>query len=177
MPRNISGTYSLPAAYNPVVVDELITATWANTTLQDIASALTNSLDRLGNGGMLAAFRVADGTVSAPGLAFTNEQSTGLYRPSAAVVGFSILGINTVLFEQDAVTFSTTPRYALAPVEQEDLANKEYVDVTAFNTALPGAGSAPGGSMIWKNPTTSVVEWTIAPDEQYCLSILSFLEQ
>lgn len=43
MSRNGSGTYSLPSG-NPVVTATTITSTWANTTLSDIATALTGSL-------------------------------------------------------------------------------------------------------------------------------------
>jgi hypothetical protein len=43
MSRNGSGTYSLPAG-NPVVTGTTISSTWANTTLADIATALTNSV-------------------------------------------------------------------------------------------------------------------------------------
>ena len=43
MSRNGSGTYSLPAG-NPVVTATTITSTWANTTLSDIANALTGSV-------------------------------------------------------------------------------------------------------------------------------------
>ena len=43
MSRNGSGTYNLPAG-NPVVTGTTITSTWANTTLTDIASALTGSV-------------------------------------------------------------------------------------------------------------------------------------
>ena len=43
MSRNGSGTYSLPAG-NPVVTGTTISSTWANTTLNDIANALTGSL-------------------------------------------------------------------------------------------------------------------------------------
>jgi hypothetical protein len=43
MSRNGSGTYSLPAG-NPVVTQTTISSTWANTTLGDIATALTGSL-------------------------------------------------------------------------------------------------------------------------------------
>jgi len=43
MSRNGSGTYSLPAG-NPVVTGTTIASTWANNTLADIASALTDSL-------------------------------------------------------------------------------------------------------------------------------------
>ena len=44
MSRNGSGTYNLPAGVNPVVTGTTISTTWANTTLNDIASALTGSL-------------------------------------------------------------------------------------------------------------------------------------
>jgi microcystin-dependent protein len=43
MSRNGSGTYSLPAG-NPVTPNTTITSTWANTTLSDIATALTGSI-------------------------------------------------------------------------------------------------------------------------------------
>ena len=43
MSRNGSGTYNLPAG-NPVVTGTTITSTWANTTLSDIANALTGSV-------------------------------------------------------------------------------------------------------------------------------------
>jgi len=43
MSRNGTGTYSLPAG-NPVVTGTSISSTWANTTLTDIANALTQSV-------------------------------------------------------------------------------------------------------------------------------------
>ena len=43
MSRNGSGTYNLPSG-NPVVTATTINSTWANTTLSDIATALTGSL-------------------------------------------------------------------------------------------------------------------------------------
>jgi hypothetical protein len=43
MSRNGSGVYSLPAG-NPVVTGTTIASTWANNTMSDIASALTDSV-------------------------------------------------------------------------------------------------------------------------------------
>ena len=43
MSRNGTGTYNLPAG-NPVVTGTTISSTWANNTLTDIATALTNSV-------------------------------------------------------------------------------------------------------------------------------------
>ena len=43
MSRNGSGTYSLPAG-NPVVTGTTIASNWANTTLSDMATALSGSI-------------------------------------------------------------------------------------------------------------------------------------
>lgn len=79
MPRNGSGSYSLPTG-NPVVSGTVIESTWANNTLNDIATELTNSLSRTGAGGMTAAFRAADGSSSVPGISWSNETTSGFYR-------------------------------------------------------------------------------------------------
>ena len=39
----VAGVYSLPLTYNPVVNDTTILADWANSTLNDIASALSTA--------------------------------------------------------------------------------------------------------------------------------------
>ena len=43
MARNGSGTYSLPAG-NPVITGTTISSTWANNTMNDIATAITGSI-------------------------------------------------------------------------------------------------------------------------------------
>jgi len=60
MPRSVSGVYTLPNA--PVVTNTTIASTDENTTRSDMASELTNSLDRSGRGGMLAPLQLVDGT-------------------------------------------------------------------------------------------------------------------
>lgn len=45
MPRDINDVYTLPAG-NPVISDTIISTDWANSTLEDIAQALTDSLDK-----------------------------------------------------------------------------------------------------------------------------------
>lgn len=91
MARNSSGTYSLPAG-NPVVSGTTIQSSWANTTLSDIATALTNSLDRTGKGAMQAPLLITDGAVGASGVAFNNEPTSGLYRNGASDVRFALTG-------------------------------------------------------------------------------------
>jgi hypothetical protein len=89
--RNSSGTYSLPAG-NPVTTGTTITSTWANATLPDIASEITNSLDRTGRGSMSQPLKLASGTVAAPGLTFSADSDCGLYRIGANNVGVSVSG-------------------------------------------------------------------------------------
>ena len=91
MSRNSAGTYSLPTG-NPVVSGSIISSTWANDTMNDIASALTDSLSRSGKGGMSAAFKSIDGAVATPGISFNNEAGSGLYRAGAGDVRLAILG-------------------------------------------------------------------------------------
>lgn len=83
MPRSGSGTYTLPSG-NPVVTGTTIETTWANNTLSDVATAMTDSLSRSGQGGMTSAFRAVDGTSSVPGIAWSSETTTGLYRAGSA---------------------------------------------------------------------------------------------
>jgi len=103
MPRNSSGVYTLPSG-NPVVPGTTIDAAWANDTMEDMANELTNSLSRTGAGGMLAPFRIANGTVTAPGISYLNETNTGLYRSGAGSVWMSVLGVNTVQFSTVGMT-------------------------------------------------------------------------
>jgi len=84
MPRNSTGKYFLPSG-NPVANGELITAKWANDTLSDIATAISDSLDRSGLGGLKSTLGVADGTQNKPGVNFTMRPTrvfTGRLRTS-----------------------------------------------------------------------------------------------
>lgn len=95
MPRDSDGDYTLPAG-NPVVTDTDIESDWANNTLDDIADAITDSLSRSGEGGMLAPFQLDDGLVSAPALTFADEQSSGLYRAGTNDIRLSVAGVDKV---------------------------------------------------------------------------------
>jgi hypothetical protein len=85
MSRNGSGTYTLPAG-NPVVTGTTITSSWANTSLSDIASALTQSVAADGQTPMTGALNmtnnlienVADATASGDAVSL-NFLQTGTY--------------------------------------------------------------------------------------------------
>lgn len=71
MSRNGSGIYTLPPGINPVTQDTTITSNWANTTLADIAAALTQSLARDGQ------------TVPVANLPMGGFRHTGVGNPTA----------------------------------------------------------------------------------------------
>lgn len=99
MPRDSGGIYTLPLA--PVVAGTPIEATWANTTMDDLAVAMTDSLSRSGSGGMQASLKLVDGVVGTPGLNWINEPSSGWYRAGAFDVRGSLAGSDLVRMYQD----------------------------------------------------------------------------
>jgi hypothetical protein len=145
MPRNASGTYTLPLP--PVISDTIIESVWANTSLDDIAQSLTDSLDRYGRGAMVGPFRFADGTVGQPGAAWTAETGTGFYRASAGVLNAAVLGAYVAGFTANGPVVPTGKTLALAdfPTATTDAANKSYVDAqdtTTLNSAKTYADAA-----------------------------------
>ena len=145
MPRNASGVYTLPAG-NPVVPGTTIDAAWANDTLEDLANEVTNSLSRTGAGGMLAPFRLADGTITAPGVAWLNETNSGLYRSGAGSTWMSILGVNVAQFS----TVGLTIPFGKALTAQGNASVSGTFGVTGATTlsstlAVTGAITATGG--------------------------------
>jgi hypothetical protein len=93
MSRNASGTYTL-AAGNPVVTGTVIESTWANDTLTDVATEMTDSLSRTGKGGMLAPLKTINGTVGAPVYTFTNFPTSGMYIAGVGDVRMAISGVD-----------------------------------------------------------------------------------
>lgn len=102
--RNGSGTYSLPntgSVPNPVVTGTTITSAWANGTLSDLATEMSDSLSRSGKGAMTAPLQLANGTAAAPALTFASDTDTGIYRVGANALGVSIAGQNVCTFNAD----------------------------------------------------------------------------
>jgi hypothetical protein len=131
MPRNASGDYSLPAG-NPVTSGTPISSAVQNSTMSDIASALTDSLSRSGKGGMLVPFTLADGTTLNPSLAFTGEPTTGLYRPAAGQLGVAVLGLQVAYFAADGV-------YSQQPFRQWNGATYDTLLAGNQNAVITGA--------------------------------------
>lgn len=98
MPRNGSGTYLLPTGINPVVTQTLITSNWANTTMSDIATALTGSIARDGQGvptadipwGGFRLTNLADATELTDAINLRTAQSSKYLR------AMSVTGVNDI---------------------------------------------------------------------------------
>lgn len=135
MSRDSNGLYTLPLP--SVISGEVVQASWANTTLDDVANSLTNSLDRQGRGGMLAPFAFADGNVGAPGATFSNETNSGLWRAGAGDVRMTIQGADLARWEGGAYQVWTGAAWAEVAV-------------------IGGSGTVPDGTieeegLLWDN--------------------------
>jgi hypothetical protein len=143
MPRS-SGTYTLPAG-NPVVTGTTITSTWANTTLSDIATALTGSVATDGTSGMTGILQmgnnkitgVADGTASSD-VATVNQIS------NPTITGGTIDG---------------------APIGASNPKNGAFLALSANNAAFSGTSTAltvtPSSDNSTKIATTAFVQSAI----------------
>ena len=141
MPRDSAGNYNLVSG-NPVQSGEVISSSWANNTLNDVAVALSDSLDRNGRGGMLAPFRFADGTNLLPGASWTNETTTGLYRFDGGDLRLSVL-------TQDVMRWQTTG------VQIWDNGNSQWNNVLTDGggggSQVPvNVGTADGQTLRWE---------------------------
>jgi hypothetical protein len=102
MGRSSGGSYTLPGAnfVNGTTAD----AAAVNAKFSDLATEMTDSLSRSGNGGMLARLRGVNGTQAAPAYSFTSETSVGFYRAGSADVRFASAGTDVMKWSTTAVT-------------------------------------------------------------------------
>lgn len=140
MPRSGSGVFTLVGAVNPVVANTDITATWANSTLDDIAQALTDSLSRNGDGGMNVPLGFADGSVGAPGITWDNEATTGFYRFGTGDMRLSIQN-------QDMLRFHNNGGNRQLSI-WKSAAWRQVIDTTSTSLCDP-SGASPGDVPTW----------------------------
>lgn len=132
MSRNQNGVYFLPDG-NPVAPGELIKAEWANKTLDDVANALTDSLDREGLGGMNGPLRLTDGLPSRPALSFVNEPKTGLYREGSGILGVAVNEQKVAEFSVNGFSMAAGKKMFLTvnPTTPMEATTKQYVDLVS----------------------------------------------
>ena len=171
MSRDGNGVYSLPAG-NPVAAGDPIESTWANTTLDDIKDALTNSLDRRGLGGMLVPFEFSDGLVGAPGFTWSSETTSGIYRSGPGDMRVSILGADRMRWTQTGVEIRDSSSWrevitisAATNGQRLEYNGTDWVPYTPPANGKVGGGMPTGGTngnqLSWNSATST---WdTIAP--------------
>jgi hypothetical protein len=136
MSRNGSGVYSLPAG-NPVVTGTSISSTWSNTTLSDIATALTGSVASDGQTPMTGnldmnsqkVINLANGTVATDAISL-GQLTTAFTNPSFTGTGFML------------IPKGTTAQRPVSPVNGEIRYN---TDTSQFEGYQGGAWGQLGG--------------------------------
>lgn len=94
MPRNGTGTYSLPnPAFTP---GSTISSSAVNGDLSDIASALTGSVSSDGQTTLTGALKFPNGTVSAPSISFASETVSGWYFNTTNDLRLAINGVDAL---------------------------------------------------------------------------------
>lgn len=147
MARNGSGTYNLPAG-NPVVTGSVISSTWANTTLSDIATALTNSISTDGQTLPLASLPMNGFSHTGVGNATVRTQYgvAGQIQDGVYEYLTSVAGTNTIT--------------ATAALGMTALATGAVYRFIAANTNTGAATlniNAIGAKNIYKNGTINLV--------------------
>ena len=148
MSRDGSGNYTLPAGVNPVTTGTTITSNWGNTTLEDVATAMTDSLSRSGNGGMLAPFRATDGTVSAPSMSFNSETNSGIYRAGTNDYRLAVNGVDKARIT-DTAGMAAFQVYNSTTSTWETLAMHD--DISAGLSSVLVLGNTTGSNSIYVN--------------------------
>lgn len=132
--RNSSGTYSLPSG--PAIPGTVISSSWMNTTLGDLGTEVTNSLDRQGRGAMLAPLQLSNGTSGAPALTWLSEPASGLYRAGAGDVRLQMQTVQTQRWTASGVVF---------PVGVTTQAGLTATSTATSGVAASFTGGAPDG--------------------------------
>lgn len=114
MPRNSAGTYTLPET--PFVPGTTISSTATNTNNSDIATALTGSLARNGDGGMTGQFKAIDGTVDNPGIGFASELKTGFRRSGTNTIKIVINGVDVATINASGISAAAFTGPGVVPI-------------------------------------------------------------
>jgi hypothetical protein len=144
MSRNGSGTYTLPAG-NPVVSGTVIASTWANNTMNDLASAMTDSV-------------AADGQTPMTGpLNMNSNKVTNLATGTISGDGINFTQFNTPTFG-GAVTCSTTLTVVGATVLSSDATMNGTGQLKIPNGTTGQRSATPVSGMIRFNSTLNSYE-------------------
>jgi microcystin-dependent protein len=151
MPRDVSGNYTLPPL-NPVVGGTVIDITWANNTMGDIATQLNNVFTRDGVLGPTGTFKIIDGTLATPGLAFNSELGLGIFREAQGILGVAVGGNTVGRFQ--ATGFSTPENLGVA--KNATVGGTLNVAGPITNAGVPAAFVPTGTILDFAGPDVTV---------------------
>ena len=146
MSRNGSGVYNLPSG-NPVVSGTTITTTWANTTLNDIASSLTGSVAADGQTPMTGALNMGSNKVIS-----VTDPTSAQDAATKAYVDASIPNTSSFLTKTNNlsdVSNATTSRTNLVAAKSGD--NSDITSLTGLTTPLTVAQGGIGAATLTAN--------------------------
>lgn len=148
--RSSSGTYTLPSG-NPVSTGQTITSTLWNNTHSDLATEVTNSLDRGGRGAMTAPLQVVAGTVTAPGLTFATETNSGLYRAATNDIRVGVAATNVQRWSTSGSTFPLACTVQGGATVTTTVTNGNGTSTTGNGTGngVSGTGGATSGAGLY----------------------------
>lgn len=124
MSRDSNGTYTLPAG-NPVTSGAVITSSWANNTLSDIGTEITNSLDKSGR------------TTPTANLPMGSFKFTGLAAGTAAGDSIRFEQVNSYV-AYPTVTLTASSTALGSSFAETTLLTGTGVTVTAFSASTVG---------------------------------------
>jgi microcystin-dependent protein len=104
MPRNSSGTYSLPIA--AFVSGTTIRSADMNSNLSDIGTALTQSVATTGVSSMSGPLKLSDGTAIAPSLTLASDLTTGWYKSASGTWTYVGTGTSVITLAPTGATIT-----------------------------------------------------------------------
>jgi hypothetical protein len=160
MPRNGSGTFSLYTPGNPVVTGTTISSTWANNTLNDLATGLTNSLSK--DGQTTPTANLPMGTFKLTGLGAGSAATDSLNLTQAQNEAYQLIG---TIAGTDTITGSLTPNLTAYAAGQtfRFIAANTNTGATTININSLGAKS------ITKYGTTALGAGDIVQNASYTI--------
>jgi microcystin-dependent protein len=104
MPRNGSGTYSIPNTFSS---GSTIASSAVNANNSDIGAEVTNSLARDGQSSMTGQFKAASGSEGSPGIGWSSDTDTGFRRSTGDTMKAVTGGDDLIEFGPDGIAMET----------------------------------------------------------------------
>lgn len=141
MPRNGSGSYTIPNAFTP---STKVRSSEVNANFADVATALSQSLATDGQTGMAGPLKAAAGTQAAPGMTWASELGSGWYRAGANDFRYAVAGADVLKVTASGLTvygaLTATVTVADASVTNAKMAN---MPASTIKANLTGAAAVP----------------------------------